>query len=75
MKFLRYKETNAKQYFWRTTQQQEIDLIEETESGMAAYEIKWNPKGKFRFSQTFLENYPGTGTAAIFPSNLEEFLL
>ena len=42
MKFLRYQGKDAKQYFWRTTQQQEIDLIEEVGGrAMAAYEIKW----------------------------------
>ena len=75
MKFLRYQGKDAKQYFWRTTQQQEIDLIEEIEEGMTAYEIKWNPKERVRFSQTFTENYPTTKTDTITPGNLEEFLM
>src|SRR6202000_1460361 len=52
MKSLRYQGKDAKQYFWRTMQQQEIDLIEEVENDMTAYEIKWNPKERVRFSQT-----------------------
>lgn len=31
---LRYNNIDAKQYFWRITQQQEIDLIEENEGGL-----------------------------------------
>lgn len=75
MKFLRYQGKDAKQYFWRTTQQQEIDLIEEVENDMTAYEIKWNPKERVRFSQTFVENYSTAKTATISPGNLEEFLV
>jgi uncharacterized protein len=75
MKFLRYQGREAKQYFWRTTQQQEIDLIEEIEEDMAAYEIKWNPKERVRFAQTFVENYPKAKTYTISPGNLEEFLM
>jgi hypothetical protein len=75
MKLLRYQGKDARQYFWRTTQQQEIDLIEEMENEMTAYEIKWNPRERVRFSQTFIENYPVAKTATISPGNLEEFLM
>lgn len=75
MKFLRYQGKDTKQYFWRTTQQQEIDLIEEVEDEMNAYEIKWSPKERVRFSQTFVENYPQARTATISSGNLEEFLV
>lgn len=74
MKFLSYRGKNAKQYFWRTTQQQEIDLIEEIEDDMTAYEIKWNPKIRVRFSQTFTEHYPAAKTASISFENIEDFL-
>jgi uncharacterized protein len=74
MRFLRYQSKDAKKYFWRTTQKQKIDLIEEVEDDITAYEIKWNPKGRVRFSQTFVENYPKAKTATISPGNLEEFL-
>lgn len=76
MKFLRYYNINAKQYFWRTTQQQEIDLIEEHEAGnLKAFEFKLGKTGKNRFPQTFTENYPGSTTAIISPGNIDEFLL
>jgi predicted AAA+ superfamily ATPase len=76
MKYLRYKNNDAKLYFWRTFQQQEIDLIEEHEGGgLKAFEFKWNPKSKAKFPQTFTDNYPGTETFVVSPDNMEAFLL
>ncbi len=75
MKYLHYQDLNATQYFWRTTQQQEIDLIEDHGERLEAYEFKWNKRDKVRFPQTFTENYAGSGTSVISPENVEEFLL
>jgi hypothetical protein len=76
MKFLNYNNIDAKQYFWRTTQQQEIDLIEEHEAGqLKAFEFKWGKNDKVRFPQTFTDNYPGAQTLVVSPDNLEEFIL
>ena len=66
MKFLHYNDIDAKLYFWRTTQQQEIDLIEEHEAGLLkAFEFKWGKNEKVRFPQTFTDNYPGSETFAV----------
>lgn len=76
MKFLHYNNLDAKQYFWRTTQQQEIDLIEEHEGGeLKAFEFKWGKHEKIRFPQTFTDNYKGSETFVISPDNIEKFLL
>lgn len=76
MKFLHYNNIDAKQYFWRTTQQQEIDLIEEHEAGLLkAFEFKWGKTKKVRFPQTFTDNYPGSQTFIVTPANIEEFLM
>jgi len=45
-------------YFWRTTQQQEIDYIEEYSGKLFTYEFKWNINKKARLSKTFAEAYP-----------------
>lgn len=74
MKYLAYQGKDAKQYFWRTTQQQEIDLVEEIGSELSAFEIKWNAKQRARFSHTFTENYQGAKTYVINSSNIDEFL-
>jgi predicted AAA+ superfamily ATPase len=74
LKYLRYNNIDATQYFWRTTQQQEIDLIEETNKKMIAFKCKWNEKSKVRFPQTFAVNYPGTEMNIITRVNVEEFI-
>ncbi|MCB9262564.1 MAG: ATP-binding protein [Flavobacteriales bacterium] len=57
LKYIRYKPTYAKLYFWRTTQMQEIDLIEQEGATLRAFELKWNPKTKVKISKTFSKNY------------------
>jgi predicted AAA+ superfamily ATPase len=74
MKFLRYQRIDASHYFWRTTQQQEIDLIEENGEKLAAFEFKWSKTEKTRFPQTFTENYPHAETLVVSPENVEEFI-
>jgi predicted AAA+ superfamily ATPase len=74
MKFLKNKGIDASLYFWRTTQQQEIDLVEETGKQMKAYECKWSKTSKARFPVTFTSNYPAAETNIISPANIEEFI-
>ena len=45
----------AKSYFWRTTNQQEIDYIEDLGGKINGYEIKWNAKAKI--PKLFKETY------------------
>jgi len=45
-------------WFWRTTQQHEIDYIEEQNGQLSAYEFKWSPKAKYRQPKSFSETYP-----------------
>ena len=52
-----YSQALVTPYFWRTTQQQEIDYIEESADGIHAYEFKWSPTAKARFPKTFTGNY------------------
>lgn len=70
-----YLKTGTKLYFWRTTQQQEIDLVEDTYGKLHAFEIKWSEKKKARFPQTFTTNYPDAITDIVSPNNMEKFLL
>jgi predicted AAA+ superfamily ATPase len=51
-----YKDTFAKMYFWRTKQQQEIDLVEEVNGEISAYEFKWKRKNT-KFPQRFIDAY------------------
>lgn len=74
MKHLRYHDIDATHYFWRTTQQQEIDLIEEQGDNLLAFEFKWSRTEKVRFPQTFTANYPQAETKVISPENVEDFI-
>jgi predicted AAA+ superfamily ATPase len=53
----KYKLTLARPYFWRTTQQQEIDYVEERSQQLQAFEFKWNPRKKVKLPKTFTDNY------------------
>lgn len=73
MKFIHYHGIQTKQYFWRTAQQQEIDLIEEGES-LFAYEIKTSATTIARFPATFSNNYPGSTYKHVHMGNVESIL-
>jgi uncharacterized protein len=75
IKYLHNKNEDVTHYFWRTTQQQEIDLIEENGQQLTAYECKWGKRSKARFPLTFTANYPDTITHIITPDNIEEFVM
>lgn len=61
-------------FFWRTTQKQEIDYIEEHDDKLFAYEFKWNPAKKAFLSKTFSGNYKVTDFKIISSDNYHEFL-
>lgn len=62
-------------YFWRTTTQQEIDYIEESDGKMTAFEMKWNPKkGRTTFPKPFLEAYDIEEMVVVTPENYLDWL-
>ncbi len=61
MKQNSYKFTLAKPYFWRTTQQQEVDYVEEKSQQLYGFEFKWDPKKKPKLPKTFLDKYQAIG--------------
>jgi hypothetical protein len=48
-------EDDIKSFFWLTTQQQEIDYIEEQSEKLSAYELKWNPITRINFPELLLK--------------------
>ncbi len=52
-----YQNLYSNQYFWRTWDGQEIDLIEEREGMLYAYEFKWNKASEA--PRQWKEAYPG----------------
>ena len=75
IKHLNIQQNEASPYFWRTTQQQEIDYIEKNEDQILACEIKWNAKTKYKIPVTFSTNYANVTSKIVSPENYEEFLL
>jgi len=51
-----YKHINVNNYFWRTYEQKEIDLVEERGGKLFGFEIKWGTK-KVRAPGGWLDNY------------------
>lgn len=68
-------DSDATMYFWRTQQQQEVDLVEETNGNIDAFEFKWNPKAKAPRPKTFLDAYKNASFKVVTPDNIEEFLM
>lgn len=75
MKRNQNREHFCNSYFWRTNQQQEIDLIEESDGQMTAFEMKWNPTKKAQFPKSFLEAYPVKETVIVTPENYLDYLI
>ena len=69
-----YSESYARMYFWRTHDQKEIDLIEEMDGKLSAFEIKYNPKAKAALPKNFLNSYPDTAFKIVNSENFSEFI-
>lgn len=69
-----YTSSFANLYFWRTHEQQEIDLIEEEDGILRAYEFKWNTKAKAKMPKSFAENYQNSIYEVITPDHFWSFL-
>ena len=71
-----YQGRYVKSYFWRTTQQQEIDYIEEEDGAFTAFEMKWNPKkASTALPSAFVRTYPLKESAIITPDSYLEWLI
>ena len=69
-----YTNSYAQLYFWRTHEQQEIDLIEDEDGILKAFEFKWNPRTKAPCPMAFTNAYPNATFQLVTPDNLWDFL-
>lgn len=74
MKHTHYNDIYLNRYFWRSKTKQEIDLIEEREGLLYAFEMKWNPNASYRFPKAFTESYPDHRTEIVSTSNYDQFV-
>ncbi|MBG6109971.1 putative AAA+ superfamily ATPase [Flavobacterium sp. CG_23.5] len=73
IKMLSYTDSLAKPYFWRTTQQQEIDYIETNADVISAFEFKWSSNKKIKLPKSFQEAYQPS-FLVVSKENFREFL-
>lgn len=73
LKKLSYDNIYGNRYFWRTYDQKEIDLIEERDGKLFAYEIKWSSK-KIKLPTEFMEIYENVSFEIINRDNYLDFL-
>lgn len=64
----------ANYYFWRTYDQQEIDLIEETGGELTGFECKWSAKKEITPPNDWLKTYKKASFIGINPLNCFGFL-
>jgi predicted AAA+ superfamily ATPase len=74
IKYLAYHQKWVNNWYWRTTEQQEIDYVEEENGQLSAFEFKWNPKAKGSVPSSFRKTYPAATINRIHRENFETFL-
>jgi len=75
IKYNHYAGNYSRIYFWRTSDKQEIDYVEESDGRFKVFEMKSNPKrAKATIPATFLRNYDVEETSVITPDNYLPFL-
>jgi predicted AAA+ superfamily ATPase len=74
MKVNAYLKRRVNTYFWRTYDQQEIDLIEESGIDLSAFEFKWKIN-KVKIPAAWKNNYPSATFEIIHNENYLNFVL
>jgi predicted AAA+ superfamily ATPase len=67
-------EAMASHYFWRTHQQQEIDLIRERAGKFDAFEFKWSPSKRPKAPINFQRDYPVASFSEVHRKNYPAYL-
>ena len=73
-KYLAYKQISANNFFWRTYEKKEIDLIEEREGKLFAFEFKYSKKD-VKISKDFTKSYPEAEFNVINKDNYLDYLI
>lgn len=73
LKFNNYAGNPPESFFWRTYDQQEIDLVEVKNQQIAAFECKWKA-GNVQPPAAFAKAYPAASFQTVHPFNYEDWL-
>lgn len=74
LKFRTYTPLYANMYFWRTYDQQEIDLVEERGGNYFGFEFKWSSKKMPTVPVDWKKAYPAAEYSVITPENSAKFI-
>lgn len=74
LKTKEYKRIFSNDYFWRTYDQQEIDLVEERDGNLFGYEFKYSPR-KTKAPKAWTNAYPEAEFSIVSKENFIEFLI
>ncbi len=74
LKTQHYNKIFSNNYFWRTYDQKEVDLVEEREGKLFGYEFKWSPK-KHKIQKEWLNTYNNASFEVINRDNFLQFLI
>lgn len=69
-----YNEQHAQYYFWRTYDQQEIDLVEIINGQKHAYEFKYSPHAKIKTPVFYSKSYPDSTFEKISKDNYLDWI-
>ena len=75
MKRNEYESQTVNYYYWRTYDQKEIDLIEESGGNLKGFEFKWNSSRKIKSPKEWLNTYENAEFEVISRENYQNFVL
>ena len=75
IKYQAYNRMMVNNYFWRHKSRQEIDWVEETENGLSAFEIKWNPNTKATAPKLWQKAYEKSKFTVVTSKNFTKFIM
>jgi uncharacterized protein len=75
LKYRTYQAMSANVYFWRTYDQQEIDIVEERDGKLFGYECRWSTKKSVSPPSDWARAYPEAEFTAVTPENYLSFVL
>lgn len=70
-----YKKINPQHFFWRTYDQQEIDLVEVKNKKISAFEFKYSAGKKVKQPQAFSKAYPDASFEVVNTETYLDFIL
>lgn len=75
LKWLNINQLNTTIYFWRTYDGAEIDLVEEYDGKIKAFEFKWKQKRKTKIPDSFSKAYPLTDFNIVTIEDIHKLIL